>query len=589
MSGDDYADTPRPTRRSLLAATGTGLAALSAGCVDRVQSLMTRDSPSTVSLSVKTVPADTDPVATTIARRLVEHLSMSGIDADIVLQRESELYRDVLINHDFDLYVGRYPGRYDPDFLYSLLRSTFAGEPGWQNPFGFADLHVDDLLDAQRSTSGSARRAHVSDVQHEIASQQPFTPLAHPDVLGAVRTDRFEGWHRFPVDSPLRYLALEAAGVAADGGRTRLRVATTDARVTQNLNPLAVEFRSHGTLLGLLYDPLARYVEGELLPWQARTWSWDDGTATLELRDEATWHDGTPLTADDVAFTHRFLADTSLGNRDSAVPAPRFRGRSSLVDNVSVVDDHTLRLSCGDASPEVAERAFTLPVLPRHIWEAKRRPADIAGVLQFDGITEALVWSNRSPVGSGPLRVADVTEGTSLTLERFDDYALTGVDDPLDPSVAFDELSVHVVPSDAAAISLVGEGDADATAMPLIPSAVPRVVRDDDLTLLSDRSQSFYHVGYNNRQSPLTNPRFRRVVARLLDKRALVDSVFDGYARPTVSPLPRPWVPDDLTWEDGNPRSPFYGRDGDFDVTAVREAFRDAGYAYTNGGRLTDQ
>ncbi|GGL34394.1 hypothetical protein GCM10009037_17530 [Halarchaeum grantii] len=550
---------------------------------------MTRDTPSTVSLSVKTVPADTDPVATTIARRLVDRLSMGGIDADIVLQRESELYRDVLINHDFDVYVGRHPGRYDPDFLYSLLRSTFDGEPGWQNPFGFADLTVDDHLDAQRSTSGSTRRTHVSAVQREIASQQPFTPLAHPDTLGAARTDRFEGWHRFPVDSPLRYLALEASGAAADAGRTRLRVAMTDGRVTRNLNPLGVEYRSYGTILGLLYDPLARYVRGELVPWQARAWSWDGDTATLELRDGATWHDGKPLTADDVAFTYRFLTDTSLGNRESPVPAPRFRGRTSLVDRVVVDDDHTLRLSCGDASPAVAERAFTLPILPKHVWEDKCQPADIAGVLQFDGITKALVWPNRSPVGSGPLRVTDVTEGTSITLERFDDYAVTDVDGPLDPDVAFDELSVRVAPSDAAAVSLISEGDADATATPLIPSAVPRVEIDDALTLLSDRSRSFYHVGYNNRTSPLTNPRFRRVVAELLDTRALVDDVFDGHAVPTASPLSHEWVPDDPSWDDGDPRLSFYGPDGDFDGAAVREAFRDAGYAYTSEGVLTEQ
>lgn len=572
-------------RRALLAGAASVAAASSAGCVRRVRSLANRNASEQVSLDVKTVPADVDPQAVHIARIVANHLGEVGVDASVTPMDEQELLRDILINNEFDMYVAQHPGYDDPDFLRSLLHSRYIEETGWQNPFNYSDLDVDELLDAQRRASGYERHETLSELQEKIAQQQPFTTIVFPDDVWGARTDRFVGWNWYGLANPLGYLALEPA---SDDAR-RLDVVVTDARLTKNLNPLASEFRNRGTFTELLYDSLARRYGGDLKPWLAEDWEWthDEGddrpTARVDLRENATWHDGEPVTASDVAFTYRFLADTSLGREDGPVPAPMFRGRVSLVDGVEPLDDRTVEVTFVHSDPGVADRALTVPILPERVWREKSADAEVAGIDLGDRATEAVVWDNPEPVGSGPLRFVEKEAGEQVVFARFDDHFIHGDGDDERPpfEVGFQRLVLRVVPSDSSAVELLATEQADATASAVAPSTVPEIARRSDLNLVAETSRSFYHLGFNIQRPPLGNPRFRRNVARLLDKGAIASEVFDGHAIPAASPLAvTDWEAPALSWRDEDPVLPFFGSDGELDAASARAAFRDAGYRY---------
>lgn len=589
-------------RRSILAGLAGAASVASAGCVQQVRSIANRDSSEQVSLDVKTVPADVDPRAVKIAREVANNLRTVGVDAQVTLMDEQELLRDVLINNEFDIYVVRHPTYDDPDFLLSLLHSRFVEEPGWQNPFGFTNLDVDELLEGQRRTRGDDRDERLAELQRTIARQQPFSVVAFPDDLWAVASENYVGWDRFGLGRPLSYLALDAT----DDDPKRLETVVTDDRVTANLNPIASEFRNRGTFTGLLYDPLGRRygADGDVRPWLAADWNWRDEqsedddrddsdsgpTATVRLREDARWHDGRPLTAADVMFTYDFFADTSLGDKESPVAAPRFRGRVSLVKDVKLIDDRTVQFEFVPSDPAVAVRALTVPVLPASEWRPKSKSADVAGIAVGDRTTEALVWENPEPVGSGPLRFEEKTVGEELVLSRFEDHFLhtearTGDEDERPPfGAAFPELVVSVVPSADAALNFLEAGRADATSSTIAPRLAPSVARQDGLDLVSEPSRSFYHLGFNVQRSPLGNPRFRQNVARLVDKEAVVAEAFDGYAVPAASPLAvTEWSSPDLAWDDGDPALPFFGTDGELDAERAREAFSEVGYQYDDG------
>lgn len=675
--GDRESPPPRPSRRAVLGALAGSTLAGTAGCVSEVRALFTRDGPSQVSVAIETVPADADPRAMLVAQFLGEQLRTVGIAARVVPSGRENLYRDVLVNQEFDLYVGRMPPWDDPDYLRGLLHSRFAVEPGWQNPFGYADITVDRLLERQRRQAGQTRRRILARLQRAVVRSQPFSVVAVPDEIRAVRADSVLGWNG-DLHTPLGYLALSPDNRTrqggADGNRSmsvtgsaartapaatesdatatttatesatetatptpavadapedqrsseRVRMALTDVRALKNLNPLAAPFRDQGVITGLLYDPLGRRIGGAVRPWLAESWRWlpagADGTdwtaaggradvtavvgsvhtppssvgPTLEvrLREGLEWHDGTPLTAEDVAFTYRFLQDTSLGSLDSAVPAPRFRGPVSLVTDATVVDDRTVRLELRESTPAVAMRALTVPVLPSHVWAEKATEATVAGIaVGGRTLTEALVWPNRTPVGSGPLQLRTLTVREMLSLEPFEDHFLGSTDDPhLRPyrgGVSFDRLTFQRAPSSGAAVSMVKRGDTDATANPVLPANIPAIGRDDAIQLHVDRSRGFYHVGFNTRRRPFGNPRFRRAVARLLDRQHLVETVFDGYASPAVSPLARhEALAPDLAWTGEAPALPFPGRNGRLDVQRARQVFREAGYRYSDDDRL---
>ncbi|WP_433626851.1 ABC transporter substrate-binding protein [Halomicrococcus sp. NG-SE-24] len=590
MLGDDERRI-QGRRRSVLAGIAGAASVATAGCQE-FRSIANRTSSKQVELEVKTVPADVDPRATHIARTVTDHLQAVGVDAAVTPMTEQELLRDVLINNAFDLYVARHPGYDDPDFLRPLLHSRFAEEPGWQNPFGFTDLDVDELLDAQRRVQDGQRSDRLAALQRRVARHQPLAVVAFPDDIWGVRTDRFVGWERFGLGRSLGYLALDDVD-----GRDRLTVVVTDDRLTKNLNPIAAEFRGRGTFTGLLYDSLGRRYGGGVEPWLAERWEWldrdehDGLTARVHLREDARWHDGPPVTAEDVAFTYEFLTDTSLGREEGPVPAPRFRGRVSLVDRVTPVNDRTVEVAVAAGSRTVAERVFTVPILPRREWESKAAQAAVAGIGFDDRTTEAVVWNNPQPVGSGPLRFEEKEAEERVVLSRFDDHFLHA-DRPGETSfgAAFEQLSVQVAPSDSAAVELLGAGQADATASALSQRLVPEIARRADVNLVAETSRSFYHLGFNVQRTPLGNPRFRRNVARLLDKEAIVAEVFDGYATPAATPLEvTDFAAADLVWEGEDPVLPFFGSDGDLAVERAKEAFRKAGYRYSDSGELVSR
>ena len=570
------------SRRSLLAATGGSLA-LTAGCISRARSLINRDQAEQVELAVKTVPADIDPVATAIAHHLIENLQAVGIAAQLQPMDESELLRDVLVNRNFELYVLDRSFTSDPDVLRPLLHSRFDEEPGWQNPFGFTDLSLDELLEAQVEQARGRRRTTINDVQTSLAREQPVIPAATADRLRAVHTDRIEEGE-IKLGGPLGYLTLSPA----DGNEIEeVRVAVTDDRMTQNLNPLAIEFRTDGTYTGLLYDPLARHVGGELRPWLAESWEWSHGSeglmATVSLRDGVEWHDGTRVAATDVAFSYRFYDDTALGNADMQIPAPQFRGRSSLVESVETVDLRTVELTLGDVHESVAQRVLTVPVLPEHVWEERAVEIEVGGVTLQQGTTEALVWENPDPVGSGPLRLAERQSLQRLVFERIENhFSADIIGEP-----AYERLIVEVVPSAETAVSLLSNGEADLTGTPLTPSVVPEAARNDGIQLAVNETETLYHVGCNVQEPPLHNPHFRRMVARLLDKETLVETTLRGYADPASSLLSGTgWLAPDLEWGGQDPEVPFFEDDGELDEAAAREAFHEIGYEYGSDGEL---
>ena len=651
------------SRRAVLAGAAASTAA-TAGCMGRLQRISTDAERSQLSLELTTLPADTDPYGIQIAQHLRENLEAVGVDVRLSLVSTTQFTEQVLLNHDFDIYVGQAPFRLppDPDALYPLFGSRYATDRGWQNPFGFTDGNCDDLLATQRADAGAERRQAVTALQEELARSQPISPLVLPDHLTGVRTDRFTGWDpedrapgRGGPTRPHNLLLLERA----DGATPTLRLATADDRLTSNRNPISAAYRQEGSLLDLVYDPIALDHGSEQLPWLARELTWTDSggrpEVEIQLRDGLRWHDHTPsdpsrLSAYDVDFTYRFLQDTSLGAASQPIPAERFRGPISLVDEVTVEDASTLRLTFTETTRPVARRALTVPILPADIWGDRTRLVD--GSSRAGQTTAALTTANDAAVGSGPFQLAtaddssveltlfdqhflwtlagsmpDGTEGANETesesdslfsiLDRFDGddetvdngtaarpasangtaeqptsgaTASTDIESPPEPyggMPPFTTIRLETV-STTSVVGLVASGNADATMGPVRPQVRLAADNSSEIELVESGPNAFYHLGFNTRREPLRNPKLRQFVARLVDKSMLAEENFEGYGTPATSPLARTdWVADSLQWDDGtDPMVPFLGADGELAVDDARQQLRNLGYQYTSDKEL---
>ncbi|WP_263018737.1 ABC transporter substrate-binding protein [Natronobiforma cellulositropha] len=584
---------PSVTRRRLLGGVaGVGAGTL-AGCSERLWTVAERSPHEQVSLTIKALPAEYDVMAATIAGHLETTLTAAGIDAGFEPIEESELYRQTLINADFDVFVVRHPGYDDPDALRGLLHSAFINERGWQNPFRFSDAEVDELLERQCESAGGRRRTAFGNLFSALGGVAPFTTVAFPDRLGAAnegsdltRTPRSALEYYELLGSRWNTSAVENDANGEPNGRT-LRVVLVDQTVGDRLNPIAVDVRDIRSLVGLLYDPLVRRTETGTVPWLAERVEWDEGdtlAATVTLREGLTWHDGLALEASDVVFTVGLLADTARGQAENEIPAPRYRERITTVDDVAVLDDRRVRFTFDECARPAAERVLTVPILPEHVW------AERATVIDSHA-TEAVRWDNDEPVGSGLYAFAE-SGSEYVRLEPYDDHVLhdvdiDGHDGVFDGIELVEDIEFRVTPNIGSAIDALGDGEFDFLASYLTANQLESVEEADGTTALHSRSDAFYMVGYNLRHPELTLPQFRRVVSRLIDREFVASEFFDGYAQTptTVGELLgfRPDSPWDLPAVAAGSLLEFPGTDGEVDEAAAHALFEEAGYHYDNG------
>jgi peptide/nickel transport system substrate-binding protein len=153
-----------------------------------------------------------------------------------------------------------------------------------------------------------------------------------------------------------------------------------------SVSPFGASTPADRALVALVFSGLLRLGPGEtLVPDLADHWSSDaEGrTYTFTLRADARWHDGLPVTADDVAFTVRSLQD----------PAYTGPGGASWRDvTVTVLDARTVRFELGDPIAGFLYAA-TQPIAPAHL---------------LDGVPPEDLAANpfgQQPVGSGPYRL----------------------------------------------------------------------------------------------------------------------------------------------------------------------------------------
>jgi len=161
-----------------------------------------------------------------------------------------------------------------------------------------------------------------------------------------------------------------------------------------SVSPLSARTQADRDLVALVYSGLLRNgPSGTLVPDLAERWSVDETGViwTFQLRDDALWHDGEPVTAEDVAFTIRVLQD------------PSYRGPAAGSWNeVSVRTIGTRTVIFTLATPLGGFlQAATQPIAPAHLL------ADVpVGDLPDHPF-------GRQPIGSGPFAVARLTDATA--------------------------------------------------------------------------------------------------------------------------------------------------------------------------------
>lgn len=177
------------------------------------------------------------------------------------------------------------------------------------------------------------------------------------------------------------------------------------ASCVSNLNCQLESYKEGWIMLNPVYDQLYYMDVDETRYYLAEsyTMSEDNTTLTLKLKDGLTWHDGQPITADDIIFTLDVNKDTNNGAGNTNIV---YINEQPVA--YEKVDNLTVKITLPVPSASYSNLLGKLKPIPMHV---------------FDGDTNIVgAEANLQGIGSGPFKVVDFQQDQYLQLEKYEEY-----------------------------------------------------------------------------------------------------------------------------------------------------------------------
>mgnify|MGYP005759275533 CR=1 FL=1 len=313
-----------------------------------------------------------------------------------------------------------------------------------------------------------------------------------------------------------------------------------------NLYPYEISGTYDEIMNILIFDRLMDVsMDGELVPREATevTASEDGKTLTVSLSQDAHWHDGEPVTADDVVWSFQISCnpDLSVSRRylmnilDGTDDEGAQLSEGSV--GVSKIDDYTIEMKLKKAMDPVTvfNTLKQFVVLPKHLLEDI--PLSEMHTNEF--------W--RNPIGSGPFMYDSEITGERIELVKNEGYEYGPID--------IDRLILRVVPAANMVSGLIsGEIDLNMGSIgPIQPVDYATLLENDNLNVESVPCFDFQYMAINDEREYLTDD-IKRAMNMAIDKQLIVDQLLygQGTVMHSVWPESHPYYAD-LDWDTYNP------------------------------------
>ncbi|MFF5159084.1 ABC transporter substrate-binding protein [Streptomyces sp. NPDC000348] len=281
-------------------------------------------------------------------------------------------------------------------------------------------------------------------------------------------------------------------GSPKKGGR--LRAAFAGGGASETLDPHLANLFADVARAKALFDKLADYgADLSAQPRLAEKWEADKSLDRwrVTLR-EATFHDGRPVTAEDVLYSYRRIAD----------PKQAFRAKASL-EPIDL-----------DASRATGERAIEFVL--------KRPTAEFPNILAAFGayiVPENATGFDEQPVGSGPFRFVSFTPGRSAVFRRYDDY--------WEGAPHLDEIEFVVANEESARVNALLGGQVE-YAHELNPATARAHEDQGRIEIVRLRGSAMQAFCMKTDRPPFDDERVRQAFFLIADRRELVDGALSG-------------------------------------------------------------
>ncbi len=312
---------------------------------------------------------------------------------------------------------------------------------------------------------------------------------------------------------------------------------------------LAYDFNTNCAVTNIT-EPLLRFdPSGQLVPNLATAWEQvDPSTLTITLREGVKFHDGTDMTADDVAFSLNRHRDPDVGSylatfhervKDVTATGP-------LEVTVTMTKPDAIFLyAMGTMAGAVASKAFI---------EANGKKVGTPEV----GI-----------IGTGPYTFTSWTKGQEIVLDRFDDYWNT------ERARAVKQFVVKIILDEATIVQALGTGEIDGVfGTALSGKSVQGLSGFDNVKVYRAPSYQIHYLALNTKQPPFDDPRVRQALSYAIDKAGLLESTWGGIGsldNKSPSP-PAMWTYEQDTFQQAYDALPAFDLDLDKAKALIKEA-----------------
>jgi len=280
------------------------------------------------------------------------------------------------------------------------------------------------------------------------------------------------------------------------------------------INPVLAITRADHDLVALTYSgilklsPIGEF-ENDLA--ESVTVSDDGRVYNVILRQDRKWHDGSSVTAEDVAYTVALIQNPDL-------KSPLLGNWSGVT--VELINRYEINFVLENPYAPFAEN-LTVGILPKHIWETLS--------------DEELPFSQRNiePIGSGPYEVEEIVRNPAGLVSE---YKLR-VSPHYNEKTNLDEITIRFYQNEEEILKALKEGEINATAA--LTERWLNEVPSDSFNFISEPLPRIFSVFYNQNKNPaLRDKAVREALSVVIDREELLKLAVNGYGRVANSPLP---------------------------------------------------